>query len=69
MVDPWYPSEIKYFEINVLNHVMAGLVPAIHALETAAAAKAWMPGTRLVLGPREARTRGSGMRGEEVRTN
>ena len=36
--------------------VMAGLVPAIHVFY-AWAPKWWMPGTRLVLGPAEGRTR------------
>jgi hypothetical protein len=30
---------------------MAGLVPAIHVFPWCHAAKTWMPGTRLVLGP------------------
>jgi hypothetical protein len=30
---------------------MAGLVPAIHVLTALKICKAWMPGTRLVLGP------------------
>jgi hypothetical protein len=30
---------------------MAGLVPAIHVFTALKFSKAWMPGTRLVLGP------------------
>jgi hypothetical protein len=40
---------------------MAGLVPAIHVLIPL---KSWMPGTRLVLGPAEGRTRVPGMTAE-----
>ena len=39
---------------------MAGLVPAIYVL-MCHPAKTWMPGTRLVLGPAEGRTRVPGM--------
>jgi len=42
---------------------MAGLVPAIHVFH-ASPIGTWMPGTRLVLGPREARTHVPGMTGE-----
>jgi hypothetical protein len=38
---------------------MAGLVPAIHVFVHSN--KTWMPGTRLVLGPAEGRTRVPGM--------
>jgi AhpD family alkylhydroperoxidase len=41
---------------------MAGLVLAIHVLNNR---KAWMPGTRLVLGPAEGRTRVPGMTNQE----
>jgi tRNA(adenine34) deaminase len=41
--------------------VMAGLVPAIHVFYVALCIKTWMPGTRLVLGPAEGRTRVPGM--------
>jgi tRNA(adenine34) deaminase len=41
--------------------VMAGLVPAIHVFYVALCIKTWMPGTRLVPGPAEGRTRVPGM--------
>ena len=40
---------------------MAGLVPAIHVLQTWRPEKTWMPGTRPVLGPAEGRTRVPGV--------
>jgi adenine phosphoribosyltransferase len=42
---------------------MAGLVPAIHVFIPL---KSWMPGTRLVLGPAEGRTRVPGMTAEKA---
>jgi len=40
--------------------VMAGLVPAIHDLDSLLA-KTWMPGTKFTLGAAEGRTRVPGM--------
>ena len=45
---------------------MAGLVPAIHDL--LGERKTWMPGTRLVRGPAEGRTRVLGMTNSEMET-
>src|SRR5262245_2264381 len=42
---------------------MAGLVPAIHVFIPL---KSWMPGTRLVLGPAEGRSRVPGMTAEKA---
>src|SRR5438270_13489494 len=42
--------------------VMAGLVPAIHALLAQALQKMWMPGTGFTHRPAEGRTRVPGMR-------
>jgi hypothetical protein len=44
--------------------VMAGLVPAIHALTRIL--KTWMPGTRFTLGPANGRTRVPGMTSQYV---
>jgi hypothetical protein len=56
------PTRAEAHDRSTVQYASAGIGPAIHVfLSLSISLKAWMPGTRLVLGPAEGRTRVPGM--------